>query len=178
MCIKKGTSQTMPLISRSHGIAKKPKNKSNNGKIILHKKKILINKKQLTVNDLVNNFVAAKVEPEEIIDNKIQVEKESQVRDGTRAFIAVMLHTLNCRYNIGTRFRVPHPNPNFIYIFYASEKFGLGCGKYPYPVFYTYYPLFAALFLKIGSNRLRLVFSPKIKKQNLLILLKNKQHEK
>lgn len=97
MCIKKGTSQTMPLISRSHGIAKKPKNKSNNGKIILHKKKILIDsKKQLTVNDLVNNFVAAKVEPEEIIDNKIQVEKESQVRDGTRAFIAVMLHTLNC----------------------------------------------------------------------------------
>ena len=104
MCIKKGTSQTMPLISRSHGIAKKPKNKSNNGKIILHKKKILINKKQLTVNDLVNNFVAAKVEPEEIIDNKIQVEKESQVRDGTRAFIAVMLHTLNCRYNFGTSY--------------------------------------------------------------------------
>ena len=104
MCIKKGTSKTMPLIS--HGIAKKPKNKSNNGKIILHKKKILIdsNKKQLTVNDLVNNFVAAKVEPEEIIDNKIQVEKESEVRDGTRAFIAIMLHTLNCRYNFGTSY--------------------------------------------------------------------------
>lgn len=104
MCIKKGTSKTMPLIS--HGIAKKPKNKSNNGKIILHKKKILIdsNKKRLTVNDLVNNFVAAKVEPEEIIDNKIQVEKESEVRDGTRAFIAIMLHTLNCRYNFGTSY--------------------------------------------------------------------------
>ena len=104
MCIKKGTSKTMPLIS--HGIAKKPKNKSNNGKIILHKKKILIdsNKKQLTVNDLVNNFVAAKVEPEEITDNKIQVEKESEVRDGTRAFIAIMLHTLNCRYNFGTSY--------------------------------------------------------------------------
>ena len=104
MCIKKGTSKTMPLIS--HGIAKKPKNKSNNGKIILHKKKILIDskKKQLTVNDLVNNFVAAKVEPEEIIDNKIQVEKESEVRDGTRAFIAIMLHTLNCRYNFGTSY--------------------------------------------------------------------------
>ena len=84
MCIKKDNNNNplaMPL--NNNGIVKKPK------KPIPKKPSA---KKQLTVNELVNNYITKKV-----VVSTEEVQPIKNVRFATRAFIAIMLHTLECK---------------------------------------------------------------------------------
>lgn len=83
MCIKREKSTDMPLIN--NGIVKPKKT--------LAKKPVL--NKTLSLSEVIDQFVLVKGQLPPA--NKTGAKEETKVQTGTRAFIAIWLHTISCR---------------------------------------------------------------------------------